>query len=140
MVRNGVLLCRSLEIITNRPSLVRGWIRKPKTAKVGRANIEKALNAMRTLPDMGQRYVWKGDDIHSGSREDILGVLEDLHIYHDGLTPRPTYPTELEEPYFGAHVPTEEEPAMPYTFPESGTGRSLLMGRPGGRGPSRSGR
>ena len=78
-LRNGTLLCITAEIVTN--GSVKGWMKKPKTEKVGRSNIEKGLTLLRETNNFGQRFTWSGDDIHHGSRHDILGLLEDCHRY-----------------------------------------------------------
>ena len=78
-LRNGTLLCITAEIVTN--GSVKGWMKKPKTEKVGRSNIEKGLTLLRETKDFGQRFTWSGDNIHHGSRHDILGLLEDCHRY-----------------------------------------------------------
>ena len=85
-LRNGTLLCVVAETITLNKD--KGWMKRPKTTKVGRANLEKGLHALRVEDGFGQRYTWAGDDIHRGSRHDILGILEDCHRYQDGLVAR----------------------------------------------------
>ena len=140
-LRNGTLLCVVAEIITL--DAVRGWMKKPKTSKVGRKNVEKALELLRITDGFGQRFTWKGDDMHRGSRHDILGVLEDCHRYQDGLTPRTKFyhlpgsdgnvgSEDDGRPYFGSHVPDPADMELPqpnYSYPRFDTPGAYIIGR-----------
>ena len=128
-VRDGTLLCKTVGTV--RGVHVIGWNRKPRKAKIGRENLEKALKAIRETAGMGQRHAWKGDEIYRGERLHILGVFEDLHRYFDDIPARPTFRTKKESPYFGSHVPAPQDMTLPHphlAFPPSGTGASLLVG------------
>lgn len=117
-LRNGTLLCVTAEEVTT--DRVRGWMKRPKTDSVARRNVEKALELLRVTDGMSQRFTWKGDEIHKGSRHDILGIFEDMHRYQDGLAPRPKFLHNAmaigvsgggmfnSKPYFGSHVPSSD--------------------------------
>ena len=137
-LRNGTLLCTVAETVTM--DRVRGWMKRPKTDLVGRNNIEKSLTLLRSTDGFGQRFTWKGDDMHSGSRHDILGILEDCHRYQDGLAPRSkfyhpegaTNNVDNGRPYFGSHVPDAADMEIPtpnYTYPKFDTPSAYVIGR-----------
>ena len=134
-LRNGTLLCVVAETITN--NKVKGWIKRPKTNKVGRKNLEKGLDLLRSEAGFGQRFTWSGDAIHRGSRHDILGLLEDCHRYQDGLVARPKFFQENSlvddgRPYFGSHVPDAADLNVPtpnYTYPKFDTPSAYIIGR-----------
>lgn len=50
---------------------------------------------------MSQRYTWAERDIAKGSREHIIGLLEDMHILFDGYPPRQCGPNYFEN---GPHI------------------------------------
>ena len=117
-LRNGTLLCAAAEEVTRKKA--RGWMKRPKTDAVARKNIEKALDLLRVTDGMSQRFTWRGDEMHKGSRHDILGIFEDMHRFQDGLVPRPKFLHNATAtgvvgngvfdatPYFGSHVPNSE--------------------------------
>ena len=121
-LRNGTLLCAATEEITGKKVL--GWMKRPKTDAVARKNIEKALKLLRVTDGMSQRFTWKGDEMHKGSRHDILGIFEDMHRFQDGLVPRPKFLHNATAtgvvgggvfdatPYFGSHVPNSDGEIM----------------------------
>ena len=129
-VRDGTLLCRTVTAVSGLN--VRGWFKKPRKASLRRENIEKALEAIRSIKGMGKRHAWKGDEIYKGERIHILGIFEDLHRFFDDIPSRPTFRKGKETPYFGSHVPAPEDMSLPHphlAFPPSGTGAALLVGR-----------
>ena len=62
------------------------------------SNIRKALDALRKIPKMSQKFVWSEKEILKGCCGVILGLLEDIHQCADGLSPR--NPRE-DGPYLG---------------------------------------
>ena len=65
------------------------------------SNIRKALEGFRKRKDMGQRYLWKEKEIYDGNRYVILGLLQDIHQFADGIKPRASYNYYLE----GLYIP-----------------------------------
>ena len=129
-VRDGTLLCRTVAAVSG--TQVRGWNKKPRKPRIRRDNIEKALESIRNLKNMGKRHAWKGNEIFKGERTHILGIFEDLHRFFDDIPARPTFRKRKETPYFGSHVPAPEDMSLPYphlAFPPSGTGAALVVGR-----------
>ena len=73
---------------------------------MAKANIEKALEALRGMKGMSHRYLWMAEEIHNADRATIVGLLEDCHRCFDGMKPRPVFQGAVEpEPYLGKHAP-----------------------------------
>ena len=58
---------------------VRGWNKKPRKTRIRRDNIEKALESIRNLKNMGKRHAegWK----YSRGAHPYIGYFEDLHRF-----------------------------------------------------------
>jgi len=95
--RNGVILCDLTAIVTN--SRLITIHRKPTSELQCMTNIRKALEILRGKKMMAQRYLWREKDIYTGNKYILLGLLEDLHRFFDGLPPRTNPNYFLEGPY-----------------------------------------
>lgn len=99
-LRNGVLLCDLVAKVL--PCAIPGVTRGPKSESVAIANIRKALEPLRKSSRMSQQFVWKEREIAAGETSVILGLLEDLHRYSDGLSARKRGPDyHRDGPYLG---------------------------------------
>lgn len=111
-IRNGTLLCDLAQIISGKH--LPGVFRSPKTDATALANLSKALECFRALPrlthkyfshssinpyNVNRRYLWSEKELFNGDRGTILGLLEVLHRYYDGVT------VEMPAtPYLGKYV------------------------------------
>ena len=84
--QSGVLLC----VVISRALSVKipSILRDPRTDQASMSNIRKALDTLRKIPQMSQKFVWSGKEILKGCCGVILGMLEDIHRCADGLPPR----------------------------------------------------
>lgn len=99
-IRNGVLLCDLVAKVL--PVNIPGVFRGPKSDSIAASNIRKALEPLRRANRMSQAFVWKEKEIAAGDLVAILGLLEDLHRYSDGLPPRKRGPDYHKDgPYLG---------------------------------------
>ncbi len=99
-IRNGTLLCELARTLQGRPPA--GTIRSPRTSASAVSNIRKALESFRRLPRISHRYLWSEREIYKGDRGIILGLLEDLHKYQDGVADSSPYVTAAAPaPYCG---------------------------------------
>jgi len=83
-IRNGTLLCEIAQILSGQH--LHGIFKNPKTDATSLTNIRKALDCLRSLPRINPKYLWKEKEIFSGDRSTILGLLEELHKYYDGVS------------------------------------------------------
>ena len=85
-LKSGVLLC----VLVSRVFSVKfqNITKDPKSDPSAMNNIRKALDVLRKIPHMSQKYVWCGKEILKGSYGVILGLLEDIHRCADGLQMR----------------------------------------------------
>jgi Calponin homology (CH) domain len=83
---SGVLLSDLISRVIDTP--IHGIFRSPTTQTLALSNIKKSLAPLRSIRKMGMKYVWSEDEILKGDLGVILGLLEDLHRYSDGVTPR----------------------------------------------------
>jgi hypothetical protein len=66
------------------------------------SNIKKAVEPLRSLRKMGQKYVFEEEEVLRGNLPSILGLLEDLHRFADGVPPRQRGTNYHKDgPYFG---------------------------------------
>jgi len=84
-IRNGTLLCDLAAILHKNKQKVHGVISDPKSAATALANIRKAFELLRKLNKINRRYLWAEKEILNGDRGVILGLLEDLHKFYDGI-------------------------------------------------------
>ncbi|EAR85796.2 hypothetical protein TTHERM_00312780 (macronuclear) [Tetrahymena thermophila SB210] len=98
-IRNGVLLCSLISSILNR--LISPSHQQPTSDHNCLANIQKALVPLRNMKNMGQKFLWKENLILQQNQSVILGLLEDLRRYSDGLPARKGDKYFEEGPYFG---------------------------------------
>lgn len=100
-LQNGTLLCMLAGVCMGRTLAGVFW--KPVTLTSRRSNIDRALQVLRTLPEMNPRYLSDHEEqLLKGERSATLGLLEDIHVYFDGLPPRGLVPT-------GPYLPFTED-------------------------------
>ena len=103
LMKNGVLLSDLTAVIANqRLTTIH---RRPTNELQCITNIRRALEFLREKKNMAQRYLWKEREIYKGNKFILLGLLEDLHRFFDGLPPRSNPNYFLEGPY----IPNAEE-------------------------------
>ncbi|CAG9321960.1 unnamed protein product [Blepharisma stoltei] len=83
---SGVLLCDLVSRILEKP--ITGIFRSPKTEQLALSNIKRALAPLRIERRMSLKYVFSEAEILKGNLGVILGLLEDLRRFSDGLPPR----------------------------------------------------
>ena len=85
-IKSGVLLC----VVVCKAFSVRipSIVRSPKTELSIMNNIRKALDVLRKLPQMSQKYLYSGKEIYKGSAGVALGLFEDIHRCANGLQAR----------------------------------------------------
>lgn len=98
-MKNGTIFVSLVQVILNKK--LAGINSDPKTETTKISNLRKALDALRQEKSMSQKYTWAERDIVKGSREHIIGLLEDMHILFDGYPPRQSGPNYFEN---GPHI------------------------------------
>lgn len=85
-LKKGVLLC----VLTSKVTIVKIFniIPDPKTEQSAINNIRKALEILRKLPKMSQKFTWSEKEIYKGNYCVLLGLMEDLMRWADGLPTR----------------------------------------------------
>lgn len=85
-IKSGVLLCVvvSKAFSVKIPSIVRN----PKTEQSIMNNIRKALDVLRKLPQMSQKYLYSAKEVFKGCAGVTLGLFEDIHRCANGLPAR----------------------------------------------------
>ena len=79
-LRNGVLLSDVMTVLVGAPPLGRRE-RRPRTLTAARANVERALVPLRTMPDaIPPSLTWSTEGTLKGMRENIFGLL--WHVKH----------------------------------------------------------
>jgi hypothetical protein len=118
-IRSGVLLCDLVAKVL--PVNIPGIFRGPKSDNIAASNIRKALEPLRRANRMSQAFVWKEKEIAIGDIVAILGLLEDLHRYSDGLPPRKRGPDYHKDgPYLGRQYSyAKAAAAIPAERPET---------------------
>ena len=99
-IKSGILIC----VIVSRVFSVKipNIIKEPKTEQSCMNNIRKALEILRKIPQMSQKFIWSGKEILKGSCGVILGVLEDIYRCADGLPSRKSGESYHKDgPYLG---------------------------------------
>lgn len=123
LMKNGVLLSDITAIIANqRLTTIH---RRPTNELQCITNIRRALEHLREKKNMAQRYLWKEREIYKGNKYILLGLLEDLHRFFDGLPPRSNPNYFLEGPYI-PNVEDIEQNASEYNKSISTTKRDTL--------------
>ncbi|CAI2358904.1 unnamed protein product [Moneuplotes crassus] len=87
-LKNGTLYCRLVQFIFN--IKLPGVFADPKSESTKISNLRKALEVLKKEKSMSQKYTWSEREISKGSREHMIGLLEDMHILFDGYPPRQT--------------------------------------------------
>jgi len=96
-MKNGVILCELTVIVTKQkiPTIYK----KAQSENHCLSNIRKALDVLRSQKMMSQKYLWKEKEIYSGDRYIIVGLLEDIRRFYDGLGPRKNPNYFFDGPY-----------------------------------------
>ena len=97
-IKNGSVLCE-LAGILYKGRKVFNACKTPRSSVSALTNVRKALEGFRKLPGMSQRFLWSERELYKGDRGAILGLLEDLHRYYDGVK------TDSSKPYYGVQDP-----------------------------------
>ena len=100
----GVLLAEVVQAVCG--VRITGIFKTPKVESTCVSNIRKCLNVLRRCSKMRQKYTWSEREIAKGERGRILGLLEDIHRFYDGLPPK----AHVAGPYLGQNV--DEEPVL----------------------------
>ena len=85
-LKKGVLLCVVVSTVT--ASKIFNIIPEPKTEQSALNNIRKGLEILRKLPKMSQKFTWSEKEIFKGNNSVLLGLLEDILRWTDGLPAR----------------------------------------------------
>lgn len=85
-LRNGTIYCRLVQFIFNMK--ISGVFNDPKTESTKICNLRKAFEVLKKEKSMSQKYTWSEREIVKGDREQMFGLLEDMHILFDGFPPR----------------------------------------------------
>jgi hypothetical protein len=85
-IKSGVLLCVIVAKVfaVKIPTIVKA----PKTELSIMNNIRKALDVLRKMPSMSQKYLYSAKEIFKGCAGVTLGLLEDVHRCANGLPAR----------------------------------------------------
>lgn len=85
-LKNGVIICKLVQFIFN--VSIPGIFNDPRTESTKISNLRKATEILKREKSMSQKYTWSEKEIVKGSKEHILGLLEDMHLLFDGHPPR----------------------------------------------------
>ena len=86
-VRNGTMLCRLAEIVSNRK--LYGILNNPKSDANSLTNIKKSLDCFKNLPGIDMKQLCHEKDVIKGNRNSILRLLEELHRYYNESLRKP---------------------------------------------------
>lgn len=128
-IRSGVLLCDLVAKVL--PCAIPGVARGPKSDQIAIANIRKALEPLRKSNRMSQMFVWKEKEIAAGEVGAVLGLLEDLHRYSDGLSARKRGPDyHRDGPYLGRqYAPKGYSSALQAITPRGDVSKAMELAR-----------
>ncbi|GMI27200.1 hypothetical protein TeGR_g12744, partial [Tetraparma gracilis] len=112
---DGTLFCQLGEAVLDgaRRGALRGWSRRPGTAALVRANLDKVVTAFKGWYNvekgaaMSTRCMGEGvqERVMAGDWVSVLGILEDAFRCADGMKPgRANAPPGQELPYYGKYV------------------------------------
>lgn len=107
-LKKGVLIC----VLTSKITMIRIYniIPEPKTEQSAINNIRKGLEVLKKLPRMSQKYTWSERDIYKGNYCVLLGLLEDIMRWTDGLPQRKNGPDyHRDGPYLRPNPPPESK-------------------------------
>jgi hypothetical protein len=85
-ITNGTLLCELVGFVVGERII--GVHKNPKVSTSKLANINKALEPLRRRKGVSQRFLWKDEEVLNGDKCVILGLLEDIHKFYDGVNPK----------------------------------------------------
>ena len=110
-LKKGVLLCVVTSKVTN--IKIYNIFPDPKTEQATINNIRKSLEILRKLPLMSQKFTWSEKEIIKGNYSVLLGLLEDILRWVDGL---PVRKNGLEYHKDGPYLRTEHNLQKNETF------------------------
>ena len=82
----GEILCDLVTAIEGVP--VVGVFKNPKSFKTAEANAKRACGRLARHRNMSRKFLFRHRDIAAGVVGVLLGLLEDVRIFYDGLPPR----------------------------------------------------
>ena len=82
----GVPLCDLVAAIEGVP--VVGVFRDPRSVKCAEANARRACERLARHKSMSRRFLFRAGDVAAGVVGVLLGLLEDIRVFHDGKPPR----------------------------------------------------
>ena len=82
----GVALCDLVTAIEGVP--VVGVFRNPKSVATAEANARRACERLARHKNMSRRFLFRAADVAAGVVGVLLGLLEDVRVFHDGHPPR----------------------------------------------------
>lgn len=88
--RAGVLLCRITVKVTGKALSCADV--ELITQPIALSNIRRALSALRTCPEMSQRFLWNERELVKGNLSCLLGLLEDLYRLSCARKPKERVP------------------------------------------------
>jgi hypothetical protein len=106
-LRDGTLLCLLINKLFGNP--IKGYHKSSKTYATSISNVIKCLNVLRLQRQVSRRFLYEGveHEIVRGEWSVLLGLLEDMHKFRDGVfTPttnqKSTSPGDgIQKPYLG---------------------------------------
>lgn len=96
-LKKGTLLC----VVTSKVTGIRisNVIPDPKTEQTALNNIRKSLEVLRKLPKMSQKFTYNEKEIYKGNFNILLGLLEDILRWTDGVPARKSGDPYKDGPY-----------------------------------------
>jgi hypothetical protein len=157
--RTGVFLCDLINRLEGRREALKGVQRNPKNNTAALANVNKALEFLKSFPKMNSRYLWAGPKLIEGNENVIWGLIEDIRALYSGkvhskspvAVPKPTSarPPTARTTRAPPAVPKVHDLALPHSFLQaksislrsyvsSARSRSPLVIAPSVRTPNKS--
>ena len=127
VIRSGEIFVRVVEGVLG--VRIAGVTVQPRTLASCVSNMRKALEPLRQQPAMSKRFLWSERAIVGRmERGAMLGLLEDLHRFHDGLPARPTGEAYFADgPYLGSKAHPPRHPRCPpHTHPHQAAAGSAI--------------
>lgn len=124
VLASGTLLCDLVAAIEGTP--VKGVFKKPVAEAARSSNVRRACARLARHGDMSRRYLYFEAEMVRGDRAVLLGLLEDIHRFYDGLAPLPAeLPADAKTPYPAPYLPGVEygtpfanRPPLPPPLPD----------------------
>ena len=87
-VKDGTLLCVLVTQTMRLPLPNRTYHTRPHTYSQCVANVHQCTRALRACRSMSVRYLYEGveEEVVRGRWDSVLGLLEDMHVFHDRVS------------------------------------------------------